>query len=178
MKQTFLILSLFSTLFSFSQNGITQNDSFKTKIEQAVNYKNALIKSEYVDLDRIKKVNFRYIKVYNYETKETLKGLYISHKSGKYKKTHYLDSVEIMSFYKNLKQVDDSLGVILKETEFIIISKDYFKVSVKIDDWTMGRQRYFYINKERKRSIKLSERKYEKLIEVFGKANQLLQKPN
>lgn len=178
MKQTLLlIISIFIVTYCSGQIYPAQCDSFKTEIEQAANAKNVLIKKEFIDLDKIKRVNFRFIKVYNYETKTTTKGLYIETKSGRYKKTHYLDSAEIVAFYKNLISLDSNIRKPNFETVFVIYSKDNFKIDVKCDDWTGESRKYIFLNKKKnkRKGKRLNENKFKQLIAVFANAKALLQ---
>lgn len=179
MKQTlFLIISVFIITSCSGQIYPAQCDSFKTEIEQAANAKNVLIKKEFVDLDKIKRVNFRFIKVYNYETKATTKGLYIETKSGLYKKTHYLDSAEILRTLNYLIAMDTTKYNFnsSEDVKYNIRSKDNFNIVMKytLDDWVWKYSIFLNKKKIKRRGIRLNQKQFKLLIGVFANANGLM----
>ncbi len=179
MKQIVILIFIFTSTSSFSQIYPAQTDSFKTKIEQAINAKNVLIKKEFIDLDRIKRVDFRFIRAYNFETKVTTKGLYISPKSRRYKKTHYLDSSEIVRMFNYLLVMDTMKFNYFSYSEFKynICSIDNFNVTMKyaVSDWVWKYSIFINKKKIKRKGRKLNENEFKQLIEIFGKAMTLLQ---
>lgn len=178
MKQTLLLISIFTVTFCSGQIYPAQNDSFKTQIEKAINAKNVLIKKEFIDLDRIKRVDFRFIKVYNFETKVTIKGLYISPKSRRYKKMHYMDSAEIVAFLNYLLVMDTMNYNYFSYSEFKynISSKDNFHIVTKyaVDDWKWKYSMFLNKKKIKRKGRKLNEEEFKQLIGVFANAKALL----
>lgn len=178
MKQTLFLLSLLSTLLSFGQNPIVQIDSFKTKIEQELNAKNVLIKKEYIELERIKKVDFKFIRVYNFETKDTTKGLYVSTKSRCQKNTHYIDSAEIVRILNYLLAMDTTNYNYNLNNELIynIRSKDNFNIVMSYDtnDWVWKYSMFLNKHKFKKKGRRLKEKQFKLLIGVFANANGLM----
>jgi hypothetical protein len=179
MKQIVILLFILTSTFSFGQIYPVQNDSFKTKIEQAVNAKNVLIKKEFTGLNRIKKVDFKFLKVYNFETQVTTKGLYISPKSRRYKKTHYLDSSEIVRMFNYLLFMDTMKFNYFSYNEFKynICSIDNFNVTMNyaVIDWVWKYSIFINKKKIKRKGRKLNKNEFKQLIEIFGKAKTLLQ---
>jgi hypothetical protein len=172
-KNVLLVALIFTNLEVFAQKDkeIDAIDTTSnTLIEKLLNQKTYVTKTQYVDVEKVRVLNFQIIIVENLTLRSKLKGLYLSNSYGNKNRYAYLDEQEIdqlIDFIKNADQ-DWKKQKAVFETKYSFETIDNLRVSLfaykNSSKWTFSIK---YTNFLFDNLVELSESKSDEFLEAL-----------